>query len=478
MAADSTLDVVVVGAGPNGLAAAIALARSGRSVRVLERSDTAGGGARTADLTLPGFHHDVCSAVHPLAAASPFFRSVPMAEHGLDLVQPPIPVAHPLDGGRAAILQRDLEATAIGLGADAGAWRRLFGPLLRDWDLILPEILGPVRPPRAPVAMARFGLRAFLPAATLARARFKTDAARALLSGLAAHSMLPLTAPLSAAFALVLGTSAHAVGWPSPRHGSQSITDAMVAILREHGGEVETGRQVDSMSDLPAARVAMFDVTPRQLLTIAGDALPPGYRRSLGRYRYGPGVFKLDLALSGPIPWSNQDCRRAGTVHVGGAFEDVVASEATVHAGRHSERPFVLLAQPSLFDDSRAPAGAHVAWAYCHVPAGSTRDMADAIEAQVERFAPGFRRLILGRHRMTAAEVEAYNPNYVGGDINGGIQDWRQILARPLARWDPYSTPNPGIYICSSSTPPGGGVHGMCGLNAALSLIRRDRDVN
>jgi phytoene dehydrogenase-like protein len=482
---------LVVGAGPNGLAAAIVLARAGRAVRVLEAEETPGGGCRSAELTLPGFVHDSCSTVHALALASPFLRSLALERHGLGLAHPEAPLAHPLDDGTAVMLERcangapedgpamaarSVELTARGLGPDERAWRRLFGPLVRDAEPLFRELLGPLRPPRYPLAMARFGLSGIRSARGLARARFEGGRARALLAGCCAHSMLSLRAPGSAAFGLVLALSAHAVGWPVARGGSQRLTDALVAELRSLGGELETGRRVESLDELPAETApVLLDVTPRQLRRIAGERLPDGYRRRLSRYRYGPGIFKLDWALDGPIPWTAPEAARAGTVHLGGTLEELAASEEAATRGEHHERPFVLLVQPSLFDPTRAPEGRHTAWAYCHVPNGSTRDMTGAIEAQVERFAPGFRDRIAARSAMDSAEVERRNPNYVGGDINGGVQDLRQLFTRPVARPVPYSTPVPGLYICSSSTPPGGGVHGMCGYWAARAALTPPR---
>ena len=408
-------DAIVVGAGPNGLAAAIAIAREGRSVLVLEAEPTPGGGARSAELTLPGFVHDVCSAIHPLMVASPFMRELPLAEHGLELIHPRAPLAHPLPDGRAAVLERSTVDTGASLGGDARAWSRLMGPLARDADGLLADMLGPLRPPRHPVVTTRFGLRAIRSAKGLAEGLFDEEPARALFGGLAAHSMLPLTKSPSAAFGLMLGATAHAVGWPMARGGSQKIADAMVAHLRTLGGEVETGRRVGSLDELPPAKALLLDVTPRQLLALAGPRLPGWYRRLLERYRYGPGVFKLDWALDGPIPWRAEACHRAGTVHVGGTLPELVASEDAVARGRNPERPYVLLAQQTPFDPSRAPAGKHTAWAYCHVPSGSPFDMTERIEAQVERFAPGFRELVIGRSAMGPADVERHNANYIGG---------------------------------------------------------------
>jgi phytoene dehydrogenase-like protein len=468
-------DAVVVGAGPNGLAAAIALAEAGREVTLIEGAETIGGGARSEELTLPGFIHDTCSTVHSLALLSPFLRGLPLAEHGLELVHPEAPLAHPLDGGSAVILERSVEETASSLGSDARAYRRLFGPLVRNADPLVEELLGPLRPPRHPLLLGRFGLSGIRSAVGLARSRFDGQRARALLAGSCAHSMLSLRTPASAAFGIVLVVGAHAVGWPVARGGSQRLADALASHLRSLGGRFETGRSVESLAELPAAGATLLDVTPRQLLEIAGPSLPGRYRRRLARYRYGPGVFKLDWALDGPIPWAAPEVARAGTVHLGGTLEEIAASEEAVCGGEHPERPFVLLVQASLFDGARAPAGKHSAWAYCHVPSGSDREMTAAIEAQVERFAPGFSERILERSVMGPAEVERRNPNYVGGDINGGVQDLRQLFTRPVARAVPYSTPVPGLFICSSSTPPGGGVHGMCGYWAARSALRSSR---
>ena len=465
-------DAVVIGAGPNGLAAAITLARAGRSVRVLEAAATPGGGSRTAELTLPGFRHDVCSAIHPLGLASPFFRSVDLTRHGVRWAHPPVAYAHPLDDGTAAWAVRSVEETARGLGPDGPAYRKLMTPLVRDAEPLLAEILGPLRVPRSPVVMARFGLVGLRSMRALSEARFTTERGRALLAGVAAHSMLPLEAVPTAAFGLLLGLIAHHVGWPLPVGGSQALMDALVAELRELGGEVETGHRVDSLEEIPRDTVVVADVTPRQLLSIAGDRLPPRYRRSLGHFRYGPGVFKVDWALDGPVPWAAEECTRAGTVHVGGTLDEIARSEADNVAGRVSERPYVLIAQQSLFDPTRAPEGKHTLWAYCHVPHGCDVDMTDRIESQVERFAPGFRDRVLARQTAGPAAYERYNANVVGGDINGGIQDLRQLFTRPTVA-PPYRTPDRKLYLCSSSTPPGGGVHGMCGYYAARTALRR-----
>jgi phytoene dehydrogenase-like protein len=465
-------DAVVVGSGPNGLCAAIELARAGRSVRVREGADAVGGGCRSEELTLPGFVHDTCSTVHALALASPYLSALPLAEHGLELVHPEAPLAHPLDGGTAVVLERSVEETARGLGPDAEPYRRLFDPLVRSAPELMGEILGPLRAPRHPLVLARFGPSALRSTVGLARSRFQGERAPALLAGCSAHSMLSLRSPASAAFGIVLMVAAHRVGWPVARGGSQRLADALASHLRSLGGEVETGLWVESLDELAGARATLVDVTPRQLVGLAGDRLPARYLRQLGRYRYGPGVFKLDWALDGPIPWTAPECTRAGTVHLGGTIDQIAASEHAAVHGEHHERPFVLLVQSSRFDATRAPEGRHTAWAYCHVPHGSTRDMTAAIEAQVERFAPGFKDLVAARATMDAAEMEVHNPNYVGGDINGGVQDLRQLFTRPVPRANPYSTPVQGLYICSSSTPPGGGVHGMCGYFAARAALR------
>jgi phytoene dehydrogenase-like protein len=474
----STLDAVVVGSGPNGLAAAITLARAGRSVRVIEAAATIGGGMRTEELTLPGFRHDVCATILPLAAASPFFRTVDLAARGAELVQPNASVAHALDGGRAAVLERSLETTALGFTGDptdGRAWRRLFGPLVRDAAKLGGELLGPVlHRPRHPIALARLGLPALLSATGLAQAAFRGEDARALFGGLSAHSMIDLSRPLSASFGLVLGLYAHALGWPLVRGGSAAIGDALAAELLDLGGEIETGRPVTSLAELPPSRVVLLDLTPRAALAITGERLPGRTRRAYQGFRYGSGVFKLDWALDGPVPWTAAGARRAATVHLGGSLAEINAAEQQVVRGGHPQRPFVIMVQYDPWDPSRAPAGKATAWAYCHVPSGSTVDMTDRIEAQVERFAPGFRDRILARAVHAPAALEAHDPNYIGGDINAGIQDIRQLIFRPLIALDPYWTGAPGLYLCSSSTPPGGGVHGMAGFHAARSALRRE----
>jgi phytoene dehydrogenase-like protein len=466
-------EAIIIGSGPNGLAAAITLAQAGCSVLVLEAKATVGGGLRSAELTLPGFTHDICSAIHPLGVGSPFFRGLPLTQYGLKWIYPPVPVAHPLDDGTAVFLEPSIEATSTALGPDANAYHHLMAPLVADWAKLLPELLGPFPfPPRHPLALARFGLSALRSARGLAESHFKGERARALFAGLAAHSIMPLEKPPTASFGLVLGILGHALGWPLPQGGSQRLADALAAHLQSLGGEIVTNHPVESLDSLPPARLVMFDVSPRQFLRLAGERLPSRYRRQLEKYRYGPGVFKLDWALDGPIPWRAAACSRAGTIHVGGTLPEIAASERAMWHGPPAEKPFVLVVQQSLFDAGRAPSGKHTVWAYCHVPHGSTFDMTGRIEAQIERFAPGFCDLILARHTMSPANFEQYNPNYIGGDINGGVQDFWQLFTRPILRRVPYSTPIKGFYLCSSSTPPGGGVHGMCGYHAARAALR------
>ena len=466
------LDAVVVGSGPNGLAAAVTMAAAGLRVQVIEGAPAVGGGCRTEELTLPGFWHDVCSAAHPLAVASPFFQRFDLAARGVRLACPEVEFAHPLDGGRAAVVTRSVTETAERLGPDGPAYRRLLGPLAGHMDEICAAILAPLRTPLThPLAAANYGRRAILPAALVAR-RWHTDEARAILAGAAAHAMMPLTAAPTAGIGLMLTGLAHAVGWPLVAGGSARITDAMAAALTSNGGRIETGRWVRSLAELPAASAVLLDVSPRTLDQLAGDRLPGRYRAALRRYRYGPGVCKVDFALSGPVPWTNQACRKAGTLHLGGPFEQVAAAEAEVAAGKHPHDPYVLVVQPGVADPSRAPAGQQTLWTYCHVPSGSDVDMTDRIEAQIERFAPGFRDLILARSVRTAAGQEAHNPNYVGGDIGVGRQTLRQTIFRPAARWNPYRTPIRGVYLCSSATPPVPGVHGRCGELAALTALR------
>jgi phytoene dehydrogenase-like protein len=467
-------DAVVVGAGPNGLAAAITLGRAGQRVLVLERCETIGGGSRTAELTLPGFLHDVCATVGATALVSPFMRSLPLEEYGVEWIEPELPVAHPLDDGRAALLYQDLEKTALGLEGDANSYRRIFRPLVKNWEKIMGEILGPLPlPPRHALSLANFGRWAIQPASLFARRAFKTELGKAMFAGLAGHSILPLEQLATTAFGLVMAMSAHAVNWPIVRGGSQRFADALAAIARSYGCIIETEQEVQSLKDIPPARAVLFDVTPRIFIKIMAEELPSGYRRALERFRYGPGVCKLDYALSAPIPWRNPDCAKAGTLHLGGTLEEIEYSEAAVSQGEHPEKPFVLLVQPTSLDPSRAPQGKHIVWAYAHVPHGSNENISTRIEAQIERFAPGFREVILARHVYTASQMEAYNPNYVGGDINSGVQDLAQLFTRPLPRRVPYSTPLKGVYLCSSSTPPGGGIHGMCGYHAAQAALKQ-----
>ncbi len=469
-------DAVVVGAGPNGLAAAVTLARAGLSVEVLEAADSIGGGTRSEELTLPGFVHDVCSTIHPLGAGSPVFRDLPLAEHGLEWIHPPAPAAHPLSDGRAVILERRLGDTAAALGPDGRAWRRLVGPFVRHWDDLTDTALGPLlRPPRHPVVLTKFGLKAMWPATGLARHTFDGEAARAVFAGLAGHAILDLGRPLTSSFGLMFAASAHAVGWPVAKGGSQRIAEALASYLRSLGGTVVTGRRVASLADLPPARVVLFDLTPRQVVAIAGDRMAPIPRRRLGRFRYGPGAFKVDYALDGPVPWAAEGVDRAAAVHLGGTMEEIASAEHEVARGRHAERPYLLCAQSSLFDDTRAPDGKHTFWAYCHVPHGSTVDMTTAIETQIERFAPGFRDLVLARHAHSPADLERHDANYIGGDVAGGSHGGLQLFARPNLAIDPYALHINGMeaFLCSSSTPPGAGVHGMCGWWAARSALRR-----
>ncbi len=468
----SEYDAVIVGSGPNGLAAAVEIAQNGRRVLVVEAHPTVGGGTRTLPLTLPGFQHDVCSAIHPLGLASPFLKTLPLERFGLQWIQPPIPFAHPLDDGTAAIQELSIKATAARFGPDAEAYRKLFSPLADSADVLFRELLGPLRLPRHPLVAARFGWNAIRSAASLA-SRFRDVPARALIAGLAAHSILPFEQRPSAAIALMLGLAGHAVGWPLPRGGAQAIADALAGHLRSLGGEIVTGCNVKSIGELPSAKVVLLDVSPRQVVALAGDRLTARYRRRLERFRHGPGVFKVDWALSAPIPWTAKECKQAGTVHVGGTFEEIADAERAAFRGQHSDQPFVLVTQPSLFDPTRAPEGRHTAWGYCHVPHGSPRDMKDAIERQIERFAPGFRNCIMASVSRGPADMERDNPNYIGGDIAGGVTDLWQLFTRPVAKLDPYSTSDPNVFICSASTPPGAGVHGMCGYWAAQSALRR-----
>ena len=466
------VDVVVVGAGPNGLAAALTCARAGRSVHVLEAADAVGGGTRTAELTLPGFRHDICSAIHPLAAVSPFFLEAGLERQGLELLHPEVALVHPLDGGRAGVFHRSLADTVAGLGEDGVAWQRHIGWAAERWDVLAAGTLGPlVRVPRHPLTMAAFGARGVLPATWAGRA-FRTDEARGLLAGAAAHAFLPLSHPLTTAVAIMFLASGHVAGWPVAKGGSQAIADAMAKQLAELGGTIETGHPVASLDDVPPSKAVLFDLTPRQVLEICGDELPDRYHRRLSRFRYGPGVFKVDYALSEPVPWANEAARRAGGLHLGGTLEDVAQALAEVAAGRHPARPFVLVGQQSLADPTRAPEGQHTLWTYCHVPHGSDVDMTGAIEDQIERFAPGFRDVVLARTAAGSNWFQEHNANYVGGDIAGGSHGGLQLVMRPRPGLHPYRTPNPRFFLCSASTPPGGGVHGMCGFHAAQAALR------
>jgi len=465
------LDAVIVGSGPNGLAAGIVLAQAGKRVRIYEANEDIGGGARSGSLTLQGFTHDLCSAVHPLAAGSPFFRSLPLARCDLEFIYPPAALAHPFDDGTAVLLHRSVETTSQQLGRDEAAYRRLMSPLVRTWPKLSEDILGPLQLPRHPIVLARFGLRAIRSAETFARSHFKEQKTRAFFAGLSAHSSISLDHFGTAAFGLVLGVTGHSLGWPIPQGGAQAVSNALALYFAELGGEIVTGKRIDSLRDIPPARATLFDVTPRQLLAITGDNLSSRFKRKLQQFRYGPGVFKMDWALSGPVPWQAAECAQAATVHLGGSFEEIVESERDAWEGRINARPFIIACQPSLFDPTRAPAGQHTFWAYCHVPNGSNTDMVTPIEDQIERFAPGFRTLVLARNVISPAQLEKHNANLVGGDISGGAHTLSQLFTRPTLRT--YSTPLRGVYICSSSTPPGAGVHGMCGYHAARVALRK-----
>ncbi len=467
-------DAIIIGSGPNGLASAIRLAQEGLSVKVFEKADTVGGGTRTQELTLPGFRHDVCSAIHPMAKASPFLKSLPLEKYGLEWIHPEVPVAHPLDDQPAGALFRSLDDTVARLGSDGPTYRSLVTPFIDSWDDLLTDILAPFSPiPHNPLLMARFGFHALRSAERFAQ-KFETQKARAVYAGLAAHGILPFDKIATAAIGFVFFITTHTVGWPYPKGGSHNITKAMANYLESLGGEIETGTEITSLEELPDSSAVFFNTTPRQILEIAGDKLTHSYTKKLRDYVYGCGVFKLDLALSDPIPWKDEVCRKAGTVHVGGTLKEIAASEKASANGHHPDKPFVLVAQQSLGDDTRAPEGKHTCWAYCHVPNGSTVDMSMPILNQIERFAPGFRDCIIDQHAMNTKAIQAYNPNYIGGDINGGKQDITQLFTRPAGLFDPYHIPGTTMYIASSSTPPGGGVHGMCGFHAAESALQKE----
>ncbi|TRX56117.1 NAD(P)/FAD-dependent oxidoreductase [Fulvivirga sp. M361] len=467
------VDAVIIGSGPNGLAAAIELARNGAKVAVFEAATTPGGGLRTAELTLPGFHHDFCSAVHPMGVLSPYFKKLPLEQYGLKWIFPEASVAHPLDDGAAVLLTRSLKETALGLGNDAESYVRLLRPFVTKAEALLEDALAPLTIPKSPFLMARFGMKAIRSATGLANSIFKETRAKALFAGCAAHSILPLEKPLSAALGMMFTLTGHVTDWPVAAGGSQYIADALTSYLRELGGDIITSTRVTSMKDLPPAKAYLFDTDPLQLMRIASDRLPNGYVKRLQRYHFGPGAFKVDWALDGPIPWKDPNCLKASTVHIGGTIDEIASSERDAWYGRHHEKPFVLLCQQSQFDTGRAPEGKHTGYAYCHVPNGSDVDRTEAIENQIERFAPGFKDIILKRHTTGGRAFSNYNPNYVGGAITGGVADLTQLFTRPVARFDPYSTPDPKIFICSASTPPGGGVHGMCGYYAAKSALKR-----
>lgn len=469
--AKTDYDAVVIGSGPNGLAAAITLQQAGLSVLIVEGKKTIGGGLRTAQLTFPGFHHDICSAIHPMAAGSPFFSQLPLKAFGLEFIQPTFPAAHPFEDGRCAVLDSSVENTGRFLGKDDRSYINLMRPFVHDWNDLVSDILGPLSYPRHPVALARFGVRALQPVQLL-MSRFSTKEAKGFLAGMAAHSMLPLSYPATSAVALVLLMAGHVQGWPIARGGSQSIAQALANYFISLGGKIQTDFYVRSLEQIPSARALLFDVTPKQLMEIAGHKFSAFYKRQLSRYKYGMGVFKIDWALQAPVPFTSAECRLAGTIHLGNTFEEIAESERSAWRGKHHEKPFVLLAQQSSFDLSRAPSGNHTAWAYCHVPHGSTVDMTAAIEHQVERFAPGFKDIIIGKHTMNTEQIQEYNPNCIGGDINGGAAILCQLFTRPALRFSPYRTSARGMYICSSSTPPGGGVHGMCGYHAAARALK------
>jgi phytoene dehydrogenase-like protein len=470
---ENKYDAIVIGAGPNGLSAAIQLARRGLAVCVFEANQQIGGGARSEQLTLPNFIHDVCSAVHPMGFISPFFKTLPLQEYGLEWIEPPLALAHPFDNEPAAFLSKSIQQTAENLGQDKQAYLDLINPFVNKSETLIAEILKPIRISRHPLLMARFGFAAMRSASDFVNSKFKTDRAKALFCSCSAHSVVSLDKIATASFGISLAMVAHLVGWPIVKGGSQRIIDCLEKYFRSLGGEIQAGTKVESLNSLPASKVILMALTPRQVATIAADQLPQKFRDRLLKFRYGPGIFKIDWALDGPIPWRDPVCSQSATLHLGSTFDEILQSESNAWNGKISAKPFVILAQPSLFDSTRAPAGKHIGWAYCHVPHGSDVDRTETIENQVERFAPGFKNLILARHTFNSTQLHQHNENIIGGDIGGGANDFMQIIARPVLKWDPYSTPNPRLFICSSSTPPGGGVHGMCGYNAANSVLKR-----
>lgn len=477
MSTTGKFDAVIIGSGPNGLSAAILLAQHGLSVKVIEAKDTIGGGTRTEELTEPGFLHDVCSAVHPTGIGSPFLSTLPLTEFGLEWIHPTYPVAHPLDHKEAVITSISLQETLDRFGKDGKNYKNLISEFSENWSRLSQDILGPVRIPHSPLLMAKFGWYGMLSAKLLANSIFDTHPLRAYFAGLAAHSILPLEKAFTASFGVAFAASVHSVGWPVAKGGSSSITQAMASYLKNLGGIIETGRPIHSTNEIDESDCIIFDLTPHQVASLSEHEIPSTLRNKLLRYEYGPGVFKMDFALSEPVPWVNKECCGAGTLHLGGSLEEISFSENQIWKGVHPDKPFVLVSQPSLFDPGRAPEGKHTLWAYCHVPNGSDLDCSEMIIDQIERFAPGFRDVILATHTMNATEYEAYNPNYLGGDINGGSQSFRQLIGRPLMKWDPYKLPVKGRYVCSSSAPPGGGVHGMCGYHAARSVLKNEFDI-
>jgi phytoene dehydrogenase-like protein len=470
----SNFDAFVIGSGPNGLAAAIALSQQGLKVKVFEAKETVGGGTRTLELTEPGFKHDICSAVHPTAVSSPFFNSLPLSDFDLEWIHPDFPVGHPLENGEAVIVERSLDNTLDRLGADSKNYRKLFKDFIDSWDFLSKDLFGSLRIPNHPLSMLRFGWYGMFSSNLLSNSFFKNERTKAYFSGLAAHSIIPLENAFTASFGLILGTTVHSVGWPIAKGGSHSITKALAAYFESLGGIIETNTHIQSLEEFPSNKPILFDLTPQQVVSIADSRISDSLKRKLLNYKHGPGAFKVDFALSEPVPWKNEECKRAGTLHLGGSMDEISLSEREVWDGIHSEKPYVLISQPSVFDESRAPKGKHVLWSYCHVPNGSTENMEEQIINQIERYAPGFRDTIISSSCMHAMDFEKYNPNYIGGDINGGAQNVKQLFARPLLKWDPYKLPENNLYICSSSTPPGGGVHGMSGFNAARSVLKNE----